>query len=70
TLRYWLVDPGHRDRGIGARLIRDYFHRNPAVTRYLLWVLDSNADAIAKYGHYGYAPDGLVDQVMIREVPQ
>ncbi|BDU74818.1 GNAT family N-acetyltransferase [Mesoterricola silvestris] len=68
TLRYWLVGPGHRDQGIGARLIRDYFHRSPAVTRFLLWVLDSNADAIAKYGHYGYAPDGLVDRVMIREV--
>lgn len=67
TLRYWLVDPGHRDRGIGATLIRDYFGRNPAARRYLLWVLDANADALSKYGHYGYAPDGLVDQVMLRE---
>lgn len=67
TLRYWLVAPGHRDRGIGATLIRAYFHEDPAVRRHLLWVLEDNADALSKYGHYGYAPDGLVDQVMLRE---
>ncbi len=67
TLRYWLVAPGHRDRGIGAKLMRDYYRRCPAVKRFLLWVIDSNGDAITKYHHYGYSPDGLHDLVMITE---
>jgi len=67
TLRYWLVDPAYRDLKFGARLMRGYVRRCPEARRFLLWVIDANVDAIAKYRHYGYAQDGLIDQVMIKQ---
>jgi hypothetical protein len=33
-----------------------------------LWVLSDNKNAMARYRNYGYAPDGLIDQVMIRRL--
>lgn len=68
TLRYWLIDPEFRAAGLGSALIRCYFAEQHAVRRFLLWVVADNADAIGKYEHYGYAPDGLVDLVLANEV--
>ena len=65
TVRYWLVDPAHRDRKVGARLMRSYFAGCPGVRRFILWVLAANENAINRYEHYGYSPDGLCDQVMM-----
>jgi hypothetical protein len=66
VLRYWLVGAGFRDQRVGARLIRSYFALCPAVKRFTLWVLADNENAMARYRNYGYGPDGLIDQVMIR----
>ena len=38
-----------------------------AVRRFILWVIADNANAIKKYQHYGYTPDGLVDCVLANE---
>jgi GNAT superfamily N-acetyltransferase len=65
-LRHWLVDPAHRDRRIGARLMRRYFADCKDVRRFLLWVISDNHNAIDRYRHYGYREDGLIDQVLIR----
>ena len=65
-LRHWLVDPAHRDRRIGARLMRRYFADCNDVRRFLLWVISDNHNAIDRYRHYGYREDGLIDQVLIR----
>jgi ribosomal protein S18 acetylase RimI-like enzyme len=65
-LRHWLVDPAHRDRRIGARLMRRYFADCKDVRRFLLWVISDNHNAIDRYRHYGYQQDGLIDQVLIR----
>jgi GNAT superfamily N-acetyltransferase len=65
TIRYWLVDPAHRDRKVGARLMRSYFSCCPEVRRFILWVLAANGNALQRYEHYDYAPDGLCDQVMM-----
>jgi ribosomal protein S18 acetylase RimI-like enzyme len=65
-LRYWYVDDGARNQGIGARLIRQYFHLCNGSRRFILWVVRDNADAIAKYRHYGFREDTLVDRIMIR----
>lgn len=65
TLRYWLVDGRYRDQGIGARLIKTLFHLCRSGKRIVLWVMGDNADAIAKYTHYGFQADGLVDRIMI-----
>jgi len=65
-LRHWLVAPTHRDQRIGARLMRRYFADCKDVRRFLLWVISENHNAIDRYRHYGYAQDGLIDQVLIR----
>jgi hypothetical protein len=68
TLRYWLTAPEFQTQGYGSQLMRKYFAENPAVRRFLLWVIADNASAIAKYEHYGFASDNLVDKVMANEM--
>jgi ribosomal protein S18 acetylase RimI-like enzyme len=65
TIRYWLVAAQFHSRGFGSALIRHYFSTQPAVRRFILWVTATNENAIQKYQHYGYAPDGLVDHVLL-----
>ena len=66
-LRHWLVDGAHRDRRVGARLMRRYFAECKDVRRFTLWVISDNANAIERYRHYGYQHDGLIDQVLMRQ---
>jgi hypothetical protein len=65
TIRYWLVASQFHSRGFGSALIRHYFITQPAVRRFMLWVAATNENAIQKYQHYGYAPDSLVDHVLV-----
>ncbi|MDD5309569.1 MAG: GNAT family N-acetyltransferase [Deltaproteobacteria bacterium] len=65
-VRYWLVARAFRDKGVGARLMHGFFARCPDARRFILWVIADNENAIKRYAHYGFKPDGLVDQVMIR----
>ena len=44
--------------------MRHYFSAQQAVRRFVLWVTAANEDALNKYRHYGYNPDGLVDHVL------
>lgn len=67
TVRYWCSDDQARGRGVGGRLMRDYFQNNHECARHLLWVRENNATAINCYQHYGYSPDGLQDHVLIRD---
>ena len=67
TVRYWCTDDQARGRGVGGRLMRDYFQNNRESARHLLWVRENNATAINCYLHYGYAPDGLQDHVLLRD---
>jgi GNAT superfamily N-acetyltransferase len=66
-LRYWFVDDRHRNEGIGARLIKTFFRLCRGGKRIMLWVIADNSDAIAKYQHYGFRAESLVDQIMIRK---
>ncbi len=63
-MRYWLIAEAYRDRHFGSVLIRRYLTEQNIVRRFILWVIDGNENAFRKYQHYGYSPDGLVDQVM------
>src|SRR5207248_2912846 len=64
-LRYWYVNQRFRDQGIGARLMRTFLRVSSGGRRILLWVVSGNADAIAKYRHYGFQAESLVDWIMI-----
>ena len=66
TVRYWVVAQPFQSQRLGAALMRNYFAAHPAVRRFILWVTASNDNAVQKYRHYGYAPDGLVDHVLIK----
>ncbi|MEK7781005.1 MAG: GNAT family N-acetyltransferase, partial [Verrucomicrobiota bacterium] len=68
TLRFWTVDAKFRALKLGSALMRRYFTTQNAVKRYVLWVAADNANAIQKYEHYGYKPDGLVDYVLVNQL--
>lgn len=67
TIRYWYVDKGCSGCGVGGSLMRTYLREHSSTARFLLWVVAGNADAIAKYEHYGFRREKLIDQIMIRK---
>jgi GNAT superfamily N-acetyltransferase len=64
TVRYWLVADRFRSQRVGGALMHHYFALHRTVRRFVLWVIADNENAIKRYRHFGYAPDGLVDLVM------
>jgi GNAT superfamily N-acetyltransferase len=65
-LRYWYVAREAQGRGTGAQLIKTFFRLCSEIRRIMLWVAEGNEDSIAKYRHYGFMRDGLLDQIMLR----
>jgi GNAT superfamily N-acetyltransferase len=65
-LRYWYVAREARGRGVGARLIRTFFRLGNDAQRFLLWVAEGNEDSVAKYRHFGFRNENLVDRIMLR----
>jgi hypothetical protein len=65
TVRFWAVATPFRCRRFGAASMRYYFALNSVVQRFILWVTETNDTALDRYRHYGYVPDGLIDQVMV-----
>ena len=68
TLRFWTVTEQFREMRFGSALMWQYFATQNAVRRFILWVAADNENAVQKYRHYGYAPDGLVDHVLANEL--
>jgi ribosomal protein S18 acetylase RimI-like enzyme len=66
-VRYWGVNGEFQGRGIGGLLMRQYFKLTSDCHRHVLWMRENNATALSCYTHYGYQPDGLEDQIMVRE---
>lgn len=64
TVRFWAVAEKFRSLKVGSALMRHYLKIHAPVRRFTLWVNAGNEDAVRKYRHYGYAPDGLIDQVL------
>jgi len=68
TVRFWAVAKKFRTLGAGSALMQHYLNNQSGVRRFTLWVNASNQNAIQKYGHYSYAPDGLVDHVLANQM--
>ena len=68
TIRYWVVAERFRSHRFGSALMHQYFAAQSAVRRFLLWVTADNENAVLKYRHYGYNPDGLIDHVLVNEM--
>ena len=58
-LRYWLVNTGFRNRGVGSELFHEYNRRGFACKRHMLWVVEDNENAISRYEHYGYKNEAI-----------
>lgn len=65
TIRYWLIAEGFREQGLGARLMRSFLAMHNSVRRFVLWIIENNHKAAAKYVHYGFARERLIDQVLL-----
>ena len=68
TVRYWVVAERFRSQRLGSVLLRHYFTAQTTVRRFVLWVTAANENAVLKYRHYGYSPDGLVDHVLVNKM--
>jgi len=68
TIRYWVVREQFRSHRFGSVLMRHYLAMHSAVRRFILWVTAGNEDAVLKYRHYGYMPDGLVDHILVNRI--
>jgi ribosomal protein S18 acetylase RimI-like enzyme len=68
AVRFWGVAEKFRARRVGSALMQHYFQTHAVVRRFTLWVNSNNENAISKYRHYGYAPDGLVDQILANDM--
>jgi ribosomal protein S18 acetylase RimI-like enzyme len=65
TVRFWAVDQRFRSLRVGSAVMLNYLATHAgAIRRFTLWVNGDNKNAIQKYEHYGYAPDGYVDHVL------
>jgi len=67
-VRFWAVAEKFRALKVGSALMQHYFKTQNSVRRFTLWVNAKNENAIQKYRHYGYAPDGLVDHILVNEM--
>jgi ribosomal protein S18 acetylase RimI-like enzyme len=64
-LRYWFVDPLHRNLKIGSKLFREFRNRGKNTSRQLFWVIRSNENAIKRYLHYGFKEENMYNYVLI-----
>jgi Acetyltransferase (GNAT) family len=68
AVRFWVVAEPFRRFKLGSALMYRYFAIHNQVRRFILWVVATNENAIEKYRHFGYAPDGLVDHVLVNKM--
>lgn len=68
TVRFWVVAEQYRALRVGSALMQHYLRSERAVRRFTLWVDSANENAIRKYGHYGYRPEGLIDYVLVNSM--
>ncbi|MGD1089944.1 MAG: GNAT family N-acetyltransferase [Verrucomicrobiota bacterium] len=68
VVRFWAVAEKFRALKVGSALIRHYFETQNSVRRFTLWVNANNDNAIQKYCHYSYKPDGLVDHILVNKM--
>ena len=63
-LRYWLVLPEYRNRGVGSELIRQFLWEGSETKRQILWVNEANEKAIERYEHYGFKKENMYDYII------
>ncbi len=64
TLRYWFTHPDFRQNKVGSRLLRRVLEEGRGTKRQLLWVIQTNDNAIQRYKHYDFKEENMYDYVM------
>lgn len=62
-LRYWWTNPLYRGKGVGGKLLKEFFRIGQNTSRQYLWVDETNDLALPCYLHYGFSPEGLKDYI-------
>jgi ribosomal protein S18 acetylase RimI-like enzyme len=65
-LKYWFIHPDYRNQKIGSVLLRQYFHECCNVKRQLLWIINTNDNAVKRYIHYGFEQEQMFDEIMVK----
>lgn len=63
-LRYWLVLPEYRNKGVGSELLRQFLWEGRETKRQILWVNEANENAIVRYEHYGFKKENMYDYII------
>ncbi len=63
-LRYWLVLPECRNKGVGSELLRHFLWEGRETKRQILWVNQANENAIVRYEHYGFKQENMYDYIV------
>lgn len=63
-LRYWLVLPEYRNKGVGSELLRQFLREGRETKRQILWVNEANENAIVRYEHYGFKKENMYDYII------
>ena len=66
-LRYWLVLPKYRGRGLGSKLLKYFLNSTNEIVRYTLWVDSSNSNAIEQYKLNGFKMAKVKNYIFINE---
>lgn len=66
-LRYWLVLPEARNKGIGSELLKASIDKYQS-KKQSLWVVSNNDNAIKRYEHLGFRKDKLIDTVLVKKI--
>lgn len=65
-LRFWYVDQNHRNKKVGSALLNEFSKRGRAAKRQLLWVMNSNENAIMRYMHFGFKKEEMYDSIFVK----
>ena len=63
-LRYWLVLPEYRNKGVGSELYRHVLWEGRETKRQILWVNEANENAIVRHKHYGFKQEDMYDYIV------
>lgn len=65
-LRYWVIRPEFRGKGLGRKLLQQVLGKYAHASRIILWVRDNNPQAKAIYEKLGFVLDGLYDCILCK----
>lgn len=64
-LRYWLVKKEFQKKKYGGILMRYFLNKNEDTKRFVLWVDNTNQNAIDKYKYFGFSNDKIINEIYI-----